>query len=59
MKLMRYLNKRGGRITLKDIEAPDKNEWDKAEDAFLSALDLEKKVNEVIIELFKAQINTH
>ena len=52
MKLMTYLNKRGGRILLKDIQAPDKNEWGSAEDAMGEALDLEKKVNEVCWKYF-------
>lgn len=47
MKLMTYLNKRGGRIILSDIQTPDKNEWGSAENAMSEALDLEKKVNEV------------
>lgn len=46
---MGYLNKRGGRIILTDIEAPDKQEWGTAQEAMTAALDLEKNVNEVII----------
>jgi ferritin len=52
MKFMLYLNKRGGRIMLTDIGAPDRNEWGSAEDAMLAALDLEKNVNEVTVFYF-------
>lgn len=48
MKLMLYLNKRGGRILLKNINAPDRDEWGTAEDAMKSALELEKVVNQVL-----------
>lgn len=44
---MEYMNKRGGRIVLTDIEAPDKQEWNSACEAMNSALELEKKVNDV------------
>jgi Ferritin-like protein len=47
MKLMMYLNKRGGRIILTDIRAPDRSEWGTPEDAMMAALGLEKEVNEV------------
>lgn len=45
--LMDYLNKRGGRIVLTDITAPEKQEWGSACEAMTSALDLEKAVNDV------------
>lgn len=45
MKLMSYLNKRGGRILLKDVKAPPKNDWVDAETAVAAALQLEKDVN--------------
>lgn len=47
MKLMRYQNKRGGRIVLTDIPQPEKKEWGTAEEAMSAALDLERRVNEV------------
>lgn len=46
MKFMKYQNKRGGRVTLSDIKAPQ-NEWGTAQDAMQAALDLETDVNEV------------
>ena len=49
MKLMKYLNKRGGRIVLSDIRKPERHEWGTAEDAMTAALELEKEVNEVCV----------
>lgn len=46
-KLMKYQNKRGGRIVLTDIKAPPKSDWGTAVDAFSVALQLEKDVNQV------------
>lgn len=48
MKFLKYQNKRGGRIILKDITAPEKKEWGTAEEAMNTALNLERDVNEVI-----------
>lgn len=47
MKFMRYQNKRGGRIVLTDIKAPEKKEWGTAEEAMSAALALERHVNQV------------
>lgn len=44
---MDYQNKRGGRIVLTDIEAPEKQEWNSVCEAMNNALELEKKVNDV------------
>lgn len=46
-RFMEYLNKRGGRIVLTDVEAPEKQEWGTAVEAMHAALELEKRVNEV------------
>uniref|UniRef100_A0A0V0G347 Ferritin n=1 Tax=Triatoma dimidiata TaxID=72491 RepID=A0A0V0G347_TRIDM len=51
MKLMKYLNKRGGRILLKDISQPAKNDWGTAEEAVAFALQLEKDVNMSLLTL--------
>lgn len=48
-KLMKYQNKRGGRIVLHDIKAPSKLEWENHIKALEDALDLEKKVNESLL----------
>lgn len=49
MKLMKYLNKRGGRIVLQDIKTPEtpSHEDLTAVEAMEKALQLEKDVNEV------------
>lgn len=49
MKFLTYLNKRGGKILLSDIKTPEKDNWGTAEEAMEAALELEKKVNEVVI----------
>jgi len=52
-KLMKYLNKRGGRVVLQDVKRPDKDEWGTGLDALQAALDLEKKVNQSLLNLHK------
>jgi ferritin heavy chain len=47
MKLLKYLNKRGGRIVLQDIKNPDTPFEFSAAEAMEKALELEKIVNEV------------
>lgn len=56
-KLMKYVNKRGGRVVLKDVKRPDKDEWGNGLDALQSALELEKKVNESLLDLHKVATN--
>lgn len=46
MKLLKYLNKRGGRIILQDIKNPDAPGEMTAVEAMTKALELEKEVNE-------------
>ncbi|KAJ8910419.1 hypothetical protein NQ315_013894 [Exocentrus adspersus] len=50
-KLLEYQNKRGGRIVLTSIEAPETQEWSTAAEAMNAALDLEKRVNESLLDL--------
>ena len=50
-KLMKYLNKRGGKIVFQDIAKPPKNEWGNGLNALETALDLEKKVNDSLLKL--------
>lgn len=50
-KLMKFQNQRGGRVKLNDIKAPEKDEWCSLYDAFSVALDLEKKVNQSLLDL--------
>merc|ERR1712043_147956 len=49
-KLMKYQNKRGGRIVLQDIKKPDRDEWGCALDAMQVALQLEKSVNQALLD---------
>lgn len=50
-KLMKYQNKRGGRVVLKDIKRPDKDEWGTGLEGLEAALELEKKVNASLLNL--------
>lgn len=49
--LMEYMNKRGGHIVLADIAPPEKSDWGHAQDAMQAALDLERKVNDALLNL--------
>jgi ferritin heavy chain len=53
MKLMDYQNMRGGRVLLKDIPKPAKDEWGTLAAAFSSALELEKQVNQSLLDIHK------
>ncbi|XP_015275503.1 PREDICTED: ferritin heavy chain B-like [Gekko japonicus] len=50
-KFLRYQNQRGGRIVLEDIKKPDQDEWDNSLDAMQEALQLEKQVNQALLDL--------
>lgn len=50
-KLMKYQNKRGGRVVLREIAKPEKDEWGTGLEALETALDLEKKVNQSLLDL--------
>lgn len=50
-KLMKYQNKRGGRVLLKDIQRPEKDEWGTPLQALQTALALEKNVNQSLLSL--------
>ncbi|XP_013876927.1 ferritin, liver middle subunit [Austrofundulus limnaeus] len=52
-KLMEFQNKRGGRIFLQDIKKPERNEWGSGLEAMQSALQLEKNVNQALLDLHK------
>ncbi|XP_025087870.1 soma ferritin-like [Pomacea canaliculata] len=52
-KLMKYQNMRGGRILLQDIKKPDVDDWGTGLDAMQAALQLEKSVNQSLIDLHK------
>jgi ferritin heavy chain len=50
-KFMKYLNKRGGRVVLKDVTRPANDEWGTGLNSLETALDLEKKVNQSLLDL--------
>ncbi|XP_037333286.2 ferritin, heavy polypeptide-like 27 [Pungitius pungitius] len=52
-KLMAFQNKRGGRIFLQDVKKPERDEWGSGLEAMQCALQLEKKVNQALLDLHK------
>merc|ERR1712083_983586 len=52
-KLMKYQNKRGGRIVLQDIKKPDRDEWGSGLEAMQVALQLEKSVSQSLLDIHK------
>ncbi|XP_044537712.1 ferritin heavy chain-like [Gracilinanus agilis] len=52
-KLMKFQNQRGGRIFFQDIKKPDSDDWESGLKAMECALNLEKNVNESLLELHK------
>ncbi|KAL4227043.1 fts3-like protein [Mactra antiquata] len=52
-KLMKYQNKRGGRVVLQAIQKPDRDEWGTGLEAMEAALALEKSVNQSLLDLHK------
>lgn len=50
-KLMKFQNQRGGRIMLQDIKKPERDEWGSGLDAMQAALQLEKNVNQSLLDL--------
>ncbi|XP_020614068.1 soma ferritin-like isoform X2 [Orbicella faveolata] len=52
-KLMKYQNQRGGRIVLQDIAKPERDDWGSGLEACQAALDLEKHVNQTLLDLHK------
>jgi len=48
---MEYQNKRGGRIRLLPVSAPARQEWGTLLEGLQTALDLEKQVNQSILDL--------
>ncbi|XP_061429049.1 ferritin heavy chain B-like [Lethenteron reissneri] len=50
-KLLEYQNKRGGRAVLQDIKKPERDEWGSGLEAMQLALQLEKTVNQSLLDL--------
>merc|ERR1712189_12567 len=53
-KLIKYQNKRGGKVVFQDIAKPSPMEWGTPLDALEAALELEKTVNQSLLDLHKA-----
>merc|ERR1711915_547870 len=58
MKLMEYQAKRGGRVVFQDIAKPSSMEWGTPLEAMEAALELEKTVNQSLLDLHKASDGT-
>jgi ferritin heavy chain len=56
-KLMKFQNQRGGRIVLQDIRKPSVEEWGTGLNAMQAALELEKTVNQSLLDLHKVAEN--
>jgi len=52
-KLIKYQNQRGGRVVLKDISRPSTDDWQSGLNALESALQLERTVNQALLDLHK------
>ncbi|XP_075939209.1 ferritin, spleen middle subunit-like [Anarhichas minor] len=52
-KLLTFQNNRGGRIFLQDLKKPDRDEWGSGLEAMQCALQLEKNVNQALLDLHK------
>ena len=50
---MKFQVQRGGRVKLNDIMKPAKDEWGTGLDAMQAALELEKTVNQALLDLHK------
>merc|ERR1712130_14645 len=54
MKLMEYQTKRGGKVVFQDIAKPSSSEWGSPLQAMEAALELEKTVNQSLLDLHKS-----
>merc|ERR1719466_362176 len=54
LKLMEYQTKRGGRVVFQDIARPSATEWGTPLEALEAALELEKTVNQSLLDMHKA-----
>ncbi|XP_072444310.1 ferritin, higher subunit-like [Chiloscyllium punctatum] len=52
-KLMAFQNKRGGRVLLQDVKKPEQDEWGNGLEAMQRALQMEKDVNQSLLDLHK------
>lgn len=52
-KFIEFQNKRGGKVILQDLKKPAKDEWGSALDGMIAAQELERTVNQALLELHK------
>ncbi|XP_067830486.1 ferritin heavy chain B-like isoform X1 [Heptranchias perlo] len=52
-KLLKFQNQRGGQIILEDIKKPEQDEWSNVLEAMQRALQMEKNVNQSLLDLHK------
>ena len=52
-KFMEFQNKRGGKVVLQDLKKPAKDEWGSALDGMIAAQELERTVNQALLDLHK------
>ena len=52
-KLMKFQNQRGGRVLLQPIMKPAQDQWGSPLEALQAALELEKSVNQALLNLHK------
>ena len=52
-KLMKYQNRRGGRIVFQDVAKPARDSWGTGLEAMQRALEMEKNVNQALLDLHK------
>ncbi|XP_032830987.1 ferritin heavy chain B-like isoform X1 [Petromyzon marinus] len=50
-KLLAYQNKRGGRVVLRDIKTPERDDWGHILEAMQTALQLQKSINQSLLDL--------
>ncbi|ESN95876.1 hypothetical protein HELRODRAFT_185946 [Helobdella robusta] len=56
-KIMKYINKRGGNVVLQNVEKPPQENWGTGLQAFEAALQLEKSVNQSLLDIHKVASN--
>ncbi|XP_048192488.1 ferritin light chain-like [Perognathus longimembris pacificus] len=51
-RLLKMQNQRGGRALFQDVQKPSEDEWGKTVEAMEAALNLEKNLNQAILDLY-------
>lgn len=52
-KMMKFQNKRGGRVVLQDVAKPVRDSWGSGLEAMQTSLEMEKNVNQALLDLHK------